>query len=67
IALISGVTPDLIEIGVHAGDLIKGAAGITGGSGGGRPDFAQGGGRDSSLVPDALEWVRDQLKTKLRG
>ncbi len=67
IALISGVTPDLIEIGVHAGDLIKGAAGVTGGSGGGRPDFAQGGGRDASLVPDALEWVRDQLKTKLRG
>ncbi|HDR90857.1 MAG TPA: alanine--tRNA ligase, partial [candidate division Zixibacteria bacterium] len=67
IALISGVTPDLVQIGVHAGDLIKGAAGITGGSGGGRPDFAQGGGRDASLVPDALEWVRDQLKTKLRG
>ncbi len=67
LALISGVTNNLVEKGIHAGDLIKGAAGITGGSGGGRPDFAQGGGRDASLVDDALDWVRDQLKTKLGG
>lgn len=67
VALISGVTKDLVESGVHAGDLIKGAAGITGGSGGGRPDFAQGGGKDPSLINDALDWVRDQLKSKLGG
>ncbi len=66
-ALICGITEDLVAHGINAGDLIKGAAGITGGSGGGRPDFAQGGARDSSLTDDALEWVRSQLKTKLRG
>jgi len=67
LALVAGVTPDLVEKGISAGELVRGAAGITGGSGGGRPDFAQGGGKDPSLAKEALSWVRKQLKTKLGG
>ena len=43
----------------HAGNLVKEAAIITGGNGGGRPDFAQAGGRDVTKVDAALEKVKE--------
>jgi alanyl-tRNA synthetase len=49
-----GVTKDLT--GAHkAGDLIREVAQLVGGGGGGRPDFAQAGGRDPSKIDAALE------------
>ena len=42
---------------LHCGDLVKIAAITTGGNGGGRPDFAQAGGKDASKVKDALDAV----------
>ncbi|MGO1859533.1 alanine--tRNA ligase [Agrococcus casei] len=45
------------DIGVQAGPLAKGAAGVLGGGGGGKPDMAQGGGSDPSKVKDALASV----------
>lgn len=47
---------------VHAGNMVKLAAVITGGNGGGRPDFAQAGGKDISKVEEALAKVREQIK-----
>ncbi|MFC3687361.1 alanine--tRNA ligase [Aquipuribacter hungaricus] len=44
--------------GVSAGALVKTAAGVLGGGGGGKPDLAQGGGQDPTKVADALEAVR---------
>ena len=64
LALVAGVTVDLVDRGISAGDLVRGAAGITGGRGGGRPDFAQGGGKDPTLINEALEWVRENLNSK---
>ncbi len=55
-ALIVAVTPDLTSR-VKAGDVIKEIAPIVGGSGGGRPDFAQAGGRDPEKIGEALERV----------
>ena len=56
VALVVAVTPDLA--GKHkAGDIIKAIAPIVGGSGGGRPDFAQAGGKDPSQLDAALERV----------
>jgi alanyl-tRNA synthetase len=40
-----------------AGALIKEIAGVVGGSGGGRPDFAQAGGSDASKLSEAVERV----------
>ncbi|MGO1544872.1 MAG: alanine--tRNA ligase [Gulosibacter sp.] len=48
-------------LGVKAGALVKLAAGILGGGGGGKPDVAQGGGQDASKLPEALEAVRREL------
>lgn len=50
---------------LNAGSLVKKAAIITGGNGGGRPDFAQAGGRDVSKVDEALEAVLEEIKAKL--
>ncbi len=49
------------EAGVSAGALVKTAAGVLGGGGGGKPDLAQGGGQDATKVADALEAVRRQV------
>jgi len=46
---------------VHAGNLVKAAAQIAGGGGGGRPDFAQAGGKDPSKVDDVIAYVKEQL------
>ena len=53
VSLVVAVTKDLVGR-VHAGQLVKQLAPIVGGSGGGRPDFAEAGGKDSSGIPDAL-------------
>jgi alanyl-tRNA synthetase len=49
-----GVTKDLTSK-LKAGELIREVAGVVGGSGGGRPDFAQAGGKDPSRIDLALE------------
>ena len=54
-----------IEKGIKAGDIIKEAAKICGGSGGGKPDFAMGGGKDSEKLPEALEAVENIVKAKM--
>ena len=46
----------------RCGDIVKTAAIITGGNGGGRPDFAQAGGRDASKVDEALLKVKEMIK-----
>jgi alanyl-tRNA synthetase len=46
----------------RCGDLVKAAAIATGGNGGGRPDFAQAGGKDVSKVDEALEIVKGMIK-----
>ncbi len=63
VALLVAVTPDLVGK-VKAGDIIKQIAPIVGGSGGGRPDFAQAGGRDPQRLREALEKVGDLLGAK---
>ena len=50
------------NIGLNAGALVKKAAIITGGNGGGRPDMANAGGKDITKVEDALNAIKDELK-----
>lgn len=55
-----GVTKDLIGK-VKAGDLVREAAKIAEGNGGGRPDFAQAGGKNGARVKEALSAVKEIL------
>ena len=59
-------TKSAVESGVHCGNIIKEAAKVAGGGGGGRPDMAQAGGKDVSKLADALakaeEMIRSQVK-----
>ena len=43
-----------VGAGAHAGNIVKALAQITGGGGGGRPDFAQAGGKDAGKIDEAL-------------
>ncbi len=56
-SLLSMVTPDLITRGVRAGDVVREAATIIEGRGGGRPELAEAGGKDPSKLDDALAAV----------
>jgi alanyl-tRNA synthetase len=53
--IIVTVTKDLNSSGYHAGKLIKEIAKVTGGGGGGRPDMAQAGGKDTEKIDEALK------------
>jgi alanyl-tRNA synthetase len=54
---VAAVTPDLVERGLHAGQLVGAVAQVVGGGGGGKPTLAQAGGKDVSKVGDALQMV----------
>jgi alanyl-tRNA synthetase len=64
VALIAGVTKDLTTK-VHAGKLIQALAKQVGGSGGGRPDLAEAGGKDTSALKSALASVPSLLESLL--
>lgn len=59
--LLATVSEDLIQRGLHAGNLIREIAQIVGGGGGGRPNMAQAGGKDVSKLPDALTTARNLI------
>ena len=62
---VAGVTKDLVSK-VKAGDIVKVAAQVTGGNGGGRPDFAQAGGKDGNAVEQAVKKAFEYITSQLR-
>jgi alanyl-tRNA synthetase len=63
--IIAAITEDLVERGLHAGQLVKFVAQPLGGGGGGRPTLAQAGGKDASKLEESLAgvpmWVENNL------
>ncbi|MCL2589093.1 MAG: DHHA1 domain-containing protein, partial [Oscillospiraceae bacterium] len=55
---------DAIAEGIKAGDIIKHVTSISGGSGGGRPDVAMGGGKDANRIDEALAGVKSFIAGK---
>jgi alanyl-tRNA synthetase len=58
VPIVCKVSKDLVKKGAKAGDIVKQVAGILGGGGGGRPDFARGSGSDPSRIAEGLESAR---------
>ena len=64
VSIISAVTKDLTAK-VHAGNLVGTVAQAVGGKGGGRPDMAEGGGKDAAALSAALERVYADVESQL--
>jgi alanyl-tRNA synthetase len=60
-SFIAVVTPDLVSKGYNAGSIVKQVAQVTGGSGGGKPNMAQAGGKDKNKIDEALKLVRSLI------
>jgi alanyl-tRNA synthetase len=65
VSLIVTVTPDLAKK-APAGQLVKTLAPIIGGGGGGRPDFAQAGGKDASKITELLAAAQKEITRLLQ-
>ncbi|MQG78784.1 MAG: alanine--tRNA ligase [SAR202 cluster bacterium] len=63
--LITMVTPDLVERGLHAGNIARDTAKVMGGGGGGRPEMAQAGGKQPEKVDEALNGVPSLVRQGL--
>ncbi|MDP2965768.1 MAG: alanine--tRNA ligase [Pelolinea sp.] len=61
IQLISTVTDDMVKKGANAGTIINKIAGEIGGSGGGRPQLAQGGGTNLLRLKEIFENIQDNI------
>ena len=57
---------DAVKAGVKAGEIVKHVCTLCGGSGGGKPDSAMGGGKDASKMDEALNSVADFVATKIK-
>ena len=60
-----GVSKNALARGLKAGALVKKIAAIAGGNGGGKPDFAMAGIRDTSKIDDALNAVPEIVKAEM--
>jgi alanyl-tRNA synthetase len=59
VPVLAALTPDLVKKGLKAGDIVKQVAAVVGGSGGGKPDLAQAGGKDASKIDDAVAKAKE--------
>jgi len=64
---LASATDDVVKQGIHCGQLVKDAAALCGGGGGGRPNHAQAGGKDAAKVDEALENALAKMKDMLGG
>lgn len=62
VTFLVSITDDLLEKGLHAGNMIKQIAAACGGGGGGKADMAQAGAKDASKINDAFAVAENLLK-----
>ncbi len=58
---VAGAGKDAVQDGIKCGDLVKEAASICEGKGGGRPDLAQSGAKNTAKIADALAKIKNKL------
>ena len=59
-------TNDVIEKGIHSGNIVREVAKIANGKGGGRPNMAQAGATDVSKVDEALSYASEVIKSQVK-
>lgn len=64
--LVAMATEDAMKKGAHAGNLIKGIAGLVGGGGGGRPNMAQAGGKNPGGIEAAIAEAKNVLDGQVK-
>ncbi len=64
VSIVAAVTKDLTQR-IQAGKLVGTLAQAVGGKGGGRPDMAEGGGKDPSALPQALTAIAAEVESRL--
>lgn len=64
--LVAMATEDAMKKGAHAGNLIKGIAGLVGGGGGGRPNMAQAGGKNPGGIEAAIAEAKKVLDGQIK-
>lgn len=67
IIYVCSVSKALVKKNIKAGDLVKFVAQYTGGNGGGRPDFAQAGGKEVDKLDEALLKLEDFIQEKINS
>lgn len=65
VSLVAAFTPAVVDLGIQAGKFIGPIAKLCGGGGGGRPNFAQAGGRKPENLSNALDKARSELVSVL--
>ncbi len=66
VSFVAMATKDVIERGVHCGNIIREAAKAAGGGGGGRPDMAQAGGKDAEKIGEALKCALEAIRAQVK-
>ena len=66
VLLVAGISRDLVEKGLSAGQWISKVAPVVGGGGGGKPDLAQAGGKTPEKLPEALETAKSVIQEMLK-
>ncbi len=61
----AGISRDLQDRGLNAGEWIRAAAEVVGGRGGGKPDMAQAGGKHPEKLPEALQAAHAGIQSLL--
>ncbi|MCS7254088.1 MAG: DHHA1 domain-containing protein, partial [Armatimonadetes bacterium] len=67
VLFVAKVSPEAKARGVHAGELLREVASVTGGGGGGRADFAQAGGKDPTKLDEALAKAKEVVEMQVKG
>ena len=66
ITFVAMASKGAVAKGVHAGNIIRQITAVAGGKGGGKPDMAQGGGKDAKKIDDALVMVDDIIAEQIK-
>ena len=65
VLMIAGLSRDLVDRGIKAGDWVKAVAPVVGGNGGGKPDLAQAGGKNPEKIEHAIAEAVSFIESKI--